>query len=142
VSEPRLTVVTLGVRDLPRSVRFYADAFGFSPAAGSNEHIAFFDANGVVLALYGWNALAEDAHVSPEGSGFRGVGLARNVADPASVDALVARAVAAGATLAKPAQKVFWGGYSGYVADPDGHLWEIAHNPHWTLHEGRVRLGG
>ena len=91
--------------------------------------MAFFNLNGSWLGLYGRKALAEDAQVSAEGSGFRGVALAHNLHSEAEVDALLQQAVDAGATLVKPAQKVFWGGYSGYFADPDGHLWEIAYNP-------------
>jgi uncharacterized glyoxalase superfamily protein PhnB len=92
--------------------------------------VAFFSLNGTWLGLYGRDALAEDATVAPEGSGFAGFALAHNVQSEAEVDALMAEVVAAGATLVKKPQKVFWGGYSGYFKDPDGHLWEIAHNPH------------
>lgn len=137
---PLLTVVTLGVADVARSRAFY-ERLGFAASAASQDTVAFIDAGGIVLALYGSAALAEDAGVDHERTGFRGVTLAHNVASRAAVDAALADAVAAGATLVKPAQSVFWGGYSGYFADPDGHLWEVAYNPHWPLDAvGRVVL--
>jgi len=126
--EPRITLVTLGVSDLARSIRFYRDGLGL-PQRETPESVAFFEMRGMWLSLYAREALAEDATVSPEGSGFRGFTLAHNVRSPEAVDLLLADAVAAGATLVKPGQKVFWGGYSGYFADPDGFLWEIAWNP-------------
>jgi uncharacterized protein len=126
--EPRITLVTLGVSDLARSIRFYRDGLGL-PQSETPESVAFFEMRGMWLSLYAREALAEDATVSPEGSGFRGFTLAHNVRSPEAVDRLLADAVAAGATLVKPGQKVFWGGYSGYFADPDGFLWEIAWNP-------------
>ena len=126
--EPRITLVTLGVSDLARSIRFYRDGLGL-PQRETPESVAFFEMRGMWLSLYAREALAEDAAVSPEGSGFRGFTLAHNVRSPEAVDRLLADAVAAGAALVKPGQKVFWGGYSGYFADPDGFLWEIAWNP-------------
>ena len=126
--EPRITLVTLGVSDLARSIRFYRDGLGL-PQRETPESVAFFEMRGMWLSLYAREALAEDATVSPEGSGFRGFTLAHNVRSPEAVDLLLADAVAAGAALVKPGQKVFWGGYSGYFADPDGFLWEIAWNP-------------
>jgi len=138
--EPRLSLVTLGVRDVARSRAFY-EALGFKAGTASNEAVTFFDAGGVVLALFGRAALAEDATVSDGAAGFAGVALAHNARSEADVDATMAEAVAAGATLVKPARKTFWGGYSGYFADPDGHLWEVAHNPYFTLGaDGRVEL--
>src|SRR5262245_1344526 len=136
-----LTVVTLGVQELPRSRAFY-EAWGFKLSSTSTEHICFFDAGGVVLALYARGALAEDAQLPDAvGKGFGGITLARNLGSKPEVDAALAAAVEAGATLLKPAQEVFWGGYSGYVADPDGHPWEVAFNPHWELSpQGSVRL--
>ena len=140
--EPRVTVVTLGVADLARARAFYLDGLGWRAAAGSNEHITFIDAGGIVLALFGRAALAEDAHVDAAGHGFRGVTLAHNVRSREAVDATLADTVRTDATLLKPAQEVFWDGYSGYFADPDGHAWEVAHNPFWELDEaGRVHLG-
>ncbi len=125
---PRISMITLGVADIKRSIKFYSD-IGFPKLDFPGENVAFFTLNGTWLGLYGRDALAEDATVAAAGSGFRGVSVSHNVASEAEVDAVIAEMLAAGATLTKPAQKVFWGGYSGYVADPDGHLWEIAHNP-------------
>ncbi|RCV91272.1 VOC family protein [Billgrantia montanilacus] len=126
--QPRISMITLGVRDLERSVRFYEQGLGL-PRMESPPEVAFFTLNGSWLGLYGREALAADAGVLPEGSGFAGVALAHNLGSEAAVDELLAQAVAAGATLVKAAEKVFWGGYSGYFADPDGYLWEVAHNP-------------
>ncbi len=138
--DPRITVVTLGVRDLARSRSFYEDGLGWRPAKGSSGDIVFFSAGGIVLALYPLAELAKDAQVEV-GSGFGGIALAQNVRSPAEVDAALVAAVAAGGKLLKPAQRVFWGGYSGYFADPDGYPWEVAHNPHWeVLDDGRVKL--
>jgi catechol 2,3-dioxygenase-like lactoylglutathione lyase family enzyme len=139
--DQRLSIVALGVADLTRARRFYCDRLGWRESAAGNESICFIGAGGVVLGLYGREALAEDAGVSAEGGGFAGFTLAHNVASEADVDRTLAEAVAAGATLVKPGQKVFWGGYSGYFADPDGHLWEVAHNPFFPLDaDGRVQL--
>ncbi|MCE8019298.1 VOC family protein [Halomonas sp. MCCC 1A11036] len=126
--KPRISMITLGVRDLATSIRFYEQGLGL-PRMESPPEVAFFTLNGTWLGLYGREALAEDAGVSPEGSGFTGIALAHNLASEAEVDELLEQAVAAGAKLVKPGQKVFWGGYSGYFADPDGYLWEVAHNP-------------
>lgn len=126
--KPRISMITLGVRDLAASIRFYEEGLGF-PRLDSPPDVAFFTLDGTWLGLYGREALAEDAAVPAEGYGFAGFALAHNVASEAEVDSVVEQAVAAGATLVKPPQKVFWGGYSGYFADPDGHLWEVAYNP-------------
>lgn len=130
--EPRISIITPGVADLQRSIRFYRDGLGLS-ADTSNENITFLKLRGTWLALYPRNALAEDALVPAEGSGFRGFTLAHNVASKADVDRLLAVAVQAGAKLHKPAHDAFWGGYSGYFSDPDGFLWEVAWNPHFKL---------
>ena len=130
--EPRLTLVTLGVADVARAKAFYT-ALGFKASGFENPHVAFFEAGGVALGLFGREALADDARVSAAGSGFRAISLARNTRTEAEVDAVLAHAVACGATLIKPAEKVFWGGYSGYFADLDGHLWEVAYNPGFPL---------
>ena len=125
---PRISMITLGVNDLPRSIEFYRDGLGF-PKIDSAPEVAFFNLNGSWLGLFGSDALAEDAGVAANASGFNQFALAHNVESEAAVDAVIAQALAAGATLSKPAQKTFWGGYSGYFKDPDGHLWEVAHNP-------------
>jgi uncharacterized protein len=136
----RLSIVTLGVRDLGRSIAFY-EALGWSRSSASQDTIAFFSLAGSVLGLYGWDALADDASVPPESTGFRGVTLAINCDSPEAVDAAVEAWVAAGGTVVKPPHKAFWGGYSGYVADPDGHLVELAHNPFFPIgDDGRVQL--
>ena len=127
--KPHLSMITLGVRDLPRAVRFYEQGLGLPRLDLDSDSVAFFTLAGAWLGLYGREALAEDAGVAAAGSGFSGVALAHNVASREDVDATLAQAVAAGATLIKPGQDVFWGGYSGYFADPDGHLWEVAWNP-------------
>lgn len=126
--QPRISMLTLGVRDLERSVRFYEQGLGF-PRMESPPEVAFFPLNGSWLALFGRESLAEDAGISAEGSGFAGITIAHNVESEVAVDAVIDQAVTAGARLVKPAQKVFWGGYSGYFADPDDYLWEVAHNP-------------
>lgn len=138
--EPRLSLVTLGVADVARSRIFY-ERLGFKASSASNENVTFFEAGGVVLGLFGRAALAQDASVSKEGSGFAGVALAHNARSEADVDAILAEAAAAGARIVKPAHRVFWGGWSGYFADPDGHLWEVAHNPFFPLDSaGRLQL--
>jgi catechol 2,3-dioxygenase-like lactoylglutathione lyase family enzyme len=126
--KPRISMITLGVSDLARSIEFYEQGLGL-PRMQSPPEVAFFTLNGTWLGLYGREALAEDAQVSADGSGFRGVALAHNLASEAEVDKLYEEVLAVGATPVKQPQKVFWGGYSGYFADPDGHLWEVAHNP-------------
>ena len=130
--DARITLITLGVTDLDRSIRFYRDGLGL-PLQDGPEGIAFFETQGTRLSLYPRDKLAEDAEVPTEGSGFPGFALAHNVESPERVDATLAQAVAAGAELKKPGQEVFWGGYSGYFADPDGFLWEVAWNPHMNF---------
>lgn len=130
--EPRISIVTLGVADLERAITFYRDGLGL-PMQDNGEDIAFFALKGTWLALYPREALAEDATVDASGSGFSGVTLAHNVRSREAVDVLLETAKAAGARIVKPAQETFWGGYSGYFADPDGHLWEVAWNPHFPL---------
>jgi uncharacterized protein len=126
--KPRISLITLGVRDLARAIGFYEQGLGLSRLESPPE-VAFFPLQGTWLALYGREALAEDAGVPADGQGFAGIALAHNLDSEAEVDALLEQAVAAGATLVQPARRVSWGGYSGYFADPDGHLWEVAHNP-------------
>lgn len=133
----RLTTVTLGVADLARARAFYEQGLGLKPSSASSEHIAFYPCGPAVLALYPRVALAEDAALPADKAGdpalFDGVTLACNCAGKAEVDALLARAVAAGARLAKPAEDAFWGGYSGYFEDLDGHLWEAVWVPQFGL---------
>ena len=138
----RLCIVTLGVADLARARAFY-EALGWKASPASQEAITFFQGNGTVLALFSRAALAHDAGVADAPTGFSAVTLACNVASEAEVDALFAKAVAQGAKALKLPQKVFWGGYSSYIADLDGHMWEIAFNPFFPLDaDGRVRLPG
>lgn len=126
--QPRISMITLGVRDLSIAVNFYETGLGF-PRMESPPTVAFFTLNGSWLGLYGRDALAEDATVSPEGSGFGAIALAHNVHDEKQVIDVMNLAEKAGATIVKPPQNVFWGGFSGYFKDPDGHLWEVAYNP-------------
>jgi len=137
--EQRLSLVTLGVRDLARARAFY-EALGWTTGAGPEDDVVFFRAGGTILALWGRDQLAEDSGVEDAG-GWGGVTLAHNVRSPDDVDAVLDEAKAAGATLARPGAQTFWGGYSGVFVDPDGHPWEVAHNPHWTLAaDGSVEL--
>ena len=134
-----ISMVTLGVDDLSRSRIFY-EALGWRLAPQSQESIVFLQGRNIVLGLYGQQALAEDAGVENT-PGFSGVALAINVSSPAEVDRLFDTAVSNGANAQKPPQKVFWGGYSGYFGDPDGHLWEVAHNPFFAMDaDGNLRL--
>ena len=129
--DQHLNYTTLGVADLAASRRFYRDIFGWQERADSNDHIAFFQTgSALILALYPRAALAMDANVSADGSGFPRFTLAHNVASREAVDALFAKFRAQGVTITKAPQAVFWGGYSGYISDPDGFLWELAHNPY------------
>ncbi len=130
--QPRISMITLGVSDLEKSIRFYRDGLGF-PQMESPPSVAFFTLNGSWLGLYEYKALADDANVADEGNGFRRFTLAHNVPSEAEVNQVLEHAVAQGAELVKPAQKVFWGGYSGYFRDPDGFLWEVAHNPFFWI---------
>ena len=136
----RLSLLTLGVADIARSRAFY-EAMGLQASSESKADVTFFQLGGVVLALFGRSALAADAHSADSSPGFSGIAMAWNVASPPQVDAALAQASSCGGRIIKQGQKVFWGGYSGYFADPDGHLWEVAHNPFWTLDtSGRVTL--
>jgi uncharacterized protein len=137
--EQRVSLVTLGVRDLRRARRFY-EALGWTTRAGADDDVVFFGAGCLVVALWDRGNLAEDSAVE-DGGGWGGITLAHNVRSPAEVDAVLEEAQAAGATIGRPGAETFWGGYSGVFLDPDGHAWEVAHNPGWPLDEaGAVRL--
>lgn len=131
--QPRISMISLGVLNVEASVKFYAEGLELPRMEPFNEEIAFFNLNGTWLSIYPRDKLAEDAQVPPQGSGFRGIALAHNVSSKAQVDALIAQAINAGAKLIKQPEMVFWGGYSGYFADLDGHLWEVAWNPHMWI---------
>lgn len=132
----RLSLITLGVRDVARSTEFYvALGWPLSKASVAGE-VSFFDTDGGILAIWGYEDLAEDAGLSvPPGAdpGYRATACAINLDSPADVDELLTLAVEAGATITRSALATDWGGYNGYFADPDGHLWEVAHNPHWPI---------
>lgn len=137
--EQRISLVTLGVSDLERARQFY-EALGWQPAEGP-EDVVFFQAGGIVFGLWSRESLAEDSGVTDSG-GWGGVTLAYNVGSPEEVDQVIEEARAAGATIAREGAETFWGGYSGCFIDPDGHPWEIAHNPYWTVtDDGRTLLG-
>jgi predicted lactoylglutathione lyase len=137
--EQRLSLVTLGVRDLARARAFY-EALGWSSGAAPADDVVFFQTGGMIVALWDRARLADDSGVADAG-GWGGVTLAHNVRSPAEVDAVIDEARAAGATIARAGAETFWGGYSGAFIDPDGHPWEVAHNPHWgLLEDGSVRL--
>ncbi len=138
--EQRISIVTLGVADLVRSREFY-ERLGWRRSSASSDAIIFFQAGGLALALYPRAELAKDANVASEGHGFPGLTLAYNVRTREEVDAVLVEAQKAGATLRKPAQEAFWGGYSGYFSDPDGFLWEVAWNPFFPIAEnGALQL--
>ena len=138
--EPRISLITLGVADMVKSRAFYEN-LGWQSGSQSNSDVTFFQAGGMILGLYGRAALAADAGVTDSTPGFSGIALAYNGRDKAEVDAVLAEAVAAGGTLVKAAEDVFWGGYSGYFADPDGHLWEVAWNPSFPItSDGTITL--
>ncbi|MCE9575108.1 MAG: VOC family protein [Deltaproteobacteria bacterium] len=143
--EPRVNVITLGVSDLERARRFYQDALGFPMSTAGNEHIAFFRLGPIVLALFGRDALADDAGLAktppPAPGAFPGFTLAHNVRERDDVDRVLATVERAGAAILVAAHDAFWGGRSGYFADPDGNAWEVAWNPHFPLDAaGQVAL--
>jgi hypothetical protein len=137
--EQRISLVTLGVADVARAREFY-EALGWRTGAAPDDDVVFFQSGGMILAVWGRDQLAEDSGVEDAG-GWGGVTLAHNVRSPEEVDAVLAEAERAGARIARAGGATFWGGYSGIFVDLDGHPWEVAHNPHWTLAEdGSVRL--
>lgn len=129
--EQRLSLVTLGVADLARARAFY-EALGWTPVDPGDDDVVFFQAGGIVVALWGREQLAEDSAVTDTG-GWGGITLAHNVRSPAEVDAVIRQAAAAGGDVRRSGAETSWGGYSGLFADPDGHPWEVAHNPGWGL---------
>lgn len=139
--EPRLSLITLCVADMAQARRFY-EALGWR-ASGPGEGVTFFQLGGMILSLYGRAEQAADANLPAEGTGFGGIVLAHNVRERSDVDNVLGEAEAAGATILKRGQEMVWGGYAGYFADPDGHPWEVAWNPHFPLAEdGTIRLPG
>ena len=139
--EPRISLVTLGVRDLPRAVRFYRDGLGWPLSSVGDDDVAFFRTGGIVLSLFRRHLLAADAQLPEEGTGFGGIVLAHNVRSKELVDAALAEVVAAGGTILRPAQDAFWGGYYGHFADPESYPWEVAWNPGFPLAEdGTVEI--
>jgi predicted lactoylglutathione lyase len=137
--EQRLSLVTLGVDDLERSRAFY-QSLGWTTDAAPGDDVVFFEAGGMVVALWDRARLAEDSCVEDEG-GWGGVTLAYNTRSPEEVDMVMEEARAGGATIGREADETFWGGYSGVFIDPAGHPWEVAYNPRWTVEEdGSVRL--
>jgi len=137
--EQRVSLVTLGVSDLDRAKRFY-EALGWKTGAAPSDDVVFFQTGGSIVALWDRATLAEDSVMTDTG-GWGGITLAHNVRSPEEVDAVLAEAEQAGATIGRAGAKTFWGGYSGVFLDPDGHAWEVAHNPHWTIgDDGSVRL--
>jgi uncharacterized protein len=131
----KLSLITLGVTDFQRSLDFYQKGLGWKPSSASGDDVAFFPMGGVVLALYPREKLAEDANVDASGHGFTGIALAYNTKSQAEVDEVLKTVEGIGGKVVKPAQHVFWGGYSGYFADPDGYLWEVAWNPGFGFDE-------
>jgi len=125
-------MITLGVKDLATSIRFYKEGLGF-PQMESPPEVAFFTLNGTWLGLYNREELAKDATVKSDGSGFNSFTLSHNVETEEDVDTIFKKAIDAGASIAKEPQKASWGGYSGYFKDPDDHLWEVAYNPHFWV---------
>jgi predicted lactoylglutathione lyase len=137
--DQRLSLVTLGVADLAHARGFY-EALGWKSGAAPDDDVVFFQAGAMIVALWGREQLAEDSGVEDPG-GWGGITLAYNARSPEEVDAVIAEAENAGAQIARHGAETFWGGYSGVFLDPDGHPWEVAHNPHWTIEDdGSVKL--
>ena len=139
--EPRLSFLTLGVLDLARSRAFYRDILGWKECAASNEHVAFFQLNGFILGLFPVAELSKDAEIPMSTAGTPRMSMAYNVRESAEVDATLERLRAQGVSILRPASTAFWGGRTGYFADPDGFVWEVAHNPFGGLDaDGNFRL--
>ena len=138
--EQRVSLITLGVRDLARARAFY-EALGWTTGAAPDDDVVFFQAGGTILALWDRASLAEDSGVT-DGGGWGGVTPAYNTRSVTEVDSVIEEARAAGADIVREPGETFWGGYSGVFVDPEGHPWEVAHNPHWTVRDdGSVELG-
>lgn len=138
--EQRISLVTLGVADLARARAFY-EALGWTTGAAPADDVVFFQAGCMIVALWDRAKLAADSGIAYDAGGWGGVTLAHNVGSPEQVDRVIAEAEVAGATIPRHGAPTFWGGYSGIFVDPDGHPWEVAHNPHWTIHpDGSVTL--
>lgn len=138
--DTRISLITLGVEDVAQATAFY-ERLGWKKSSASQDAVTFIQLKGTVLGLFSRQSLAEDAHVENTPKGFSGITLAHNVTSERGVDAVYKFALSCGATPVKAPEKVFWGGYSGYFADPDGHLWEVAYNPFFPLDkEGHVVL--
>ena len=136
-----LHLITLGVSDFQASKKFYTQTLGWKPSSNSNDDVMFFQAGGVVLALFPREELAKDALISSEGNGFAGFSLAYNAQSEAEVDEIINDLKSKGVKILKEPQKVFWGGYSSYFADPDGNCWEVAYNPFFPFDEnGNLKL--
>ena len=137
--DQRLSLITLGVRDLARARAFY-EGLGWHTNAAPDDDVVFFQAGGMIVALWGRDQLAEDSGVEDAG-GWGGITLAYNTRSPEEVDRVIEEARTAGATIPREPGETFWGGYSAMFVDPDGHPWEVAHNPRWTIEDdGSVRL--
>jgi len=139
--DQHLHIVTLGVKDFEKSKKFYAETLGWKPSSNSSNDIMFFQAGGIVLALFPREELAKDATVASKGSGFAGFSLAYNAQNEAEVDEIIRDLKGKGVKILKEPQKVFWGGYSSYFADPDDYCWEVAYNPFFPFDEnGNLKL--
>jgi uncharacterized protein len=132
---PKINLITLGVRDFEKSLRFYEQGLGWKKSSASTEDMAVFSLGGIALSLYPRHLLAEDATVEDIPTGFSGLTLAHNTRSEKEVDDVLKKVASLGATIVKPAQKVFWGGYSGYFKDINGHLFEVAYNPFWEMND-------
>lgn len=136
-----LHIITLGVKDFEKSRKFYSEVLGWKQSGASNDGVAFFQAGGIVLAIFPRDELAKDALVPSEGSGFAGFSLAHNAHSESEVDEIIADLRSKGVKIVKDPQKVFWGGHSSYFADPDDYLWEVAYNPFFPFDEsGNLKL--
>ena len=131
----KLSLITLGVSDFQKSLAFYEQGLGWKKSSSSLEDLALFSLGGIVLGLYPRKLLAEDATIDDKGSGFSGITISYNAKSESEVDEVLNQIEQLGATVVKPAQKAFWGGYNGYFKDLDGHLFEVAFNPFWELDE-------